>query len=144
MFRYCLARTGGDDDAEELMSEVFVRTLAALPRYEGGPFVSFLYRVARGAKLAHAGRQSGSSPGADRQTSRSVQRRALITALSRLKADCRDVLLLCFVEGHDPVETARLLGKTETAVQNLRRRGLESLRRELSKRHEADFFEATA
>ena len=67
-----------------------------------------------------------------------------LSALFGLTGFERDVLLLCFVEGHDPVETARLLGKTETAVQNLRRRGLESLRRELSKRHEADFFEATA
>ncbi|TMG41013.1 MAG: sigma-70 family RNA polymerase sigma factor, partial [Chloroflexi bacterium] len=53
MYRYCLARTGGAYDAEDLVADVFIRAMEALHRYEdrGLPFVAFLYRIARNASI---------------------------------------------------------------------------------------------
>ena len=129
------------------MSEVFVRAMEALPRRDarGVPFLAHLYRIARNARIDRARRYQASSHRLDRETSRSLQRRGLLTALSRLKAEHREVLLLCFVEGYAAADAARLLGRTETAVRNLRLRGLERLRRELSKADASEVFgEATA
>jgi RNA polymerase sigma-70 factor (ECF subfamily) len=159
VFRYCLARTGVSQDAEDLVSEVFLRAMEALPRYDerGVPFLAFLYRVARNATIDRARRHRNdvsveslvihpaSSHDVERETLRSLQRRALFTALSQLKAEYREVLLLRFVEGYAAAEAARLLGKTEMAVRNLQHRGLERLRRELSKAGASELFgEATA
>src|SRR5439155_2151890 len=114
MYRYCLARTGGAHDAEDLVADVFLRAMQALDRYEdrGLPFVAFLYRVARNAAVDRARRKRpdmsiedlpshpDSGQNVEAEALRALERRALAAALSRLKEEYREVLLLRFVEGY--------------------------------------------
>lgn len=58
--------------------------------------------------------------------------RALLESLTK---DQRDVLMLRLVGGLKIEEIARALGKRPGAVQALQRRGLESLKREISRRN---------
>jgi len=53
IYRYCLSRTGTAHDAEDLTSDVFVKALHSIDRYQerGLPFVAFLYRIARNAAI---------------------------------------------------------------------------------------------
>ena len=156
VYRYCLARTGVEHDAEDLVSEVFLRTMEALPRYaeRGVPFLAYLYRIARNATIDRARRRRPddvsvetlvfhppSRQNVEAETERSLQRAALLAALSRLRPAYRDVLLLRFVEGHSAIEAGRLLGKDEAAVRNLQHRGLERLRKELRRDGRQSLFE---
>src|SRR5947199_10548432 len=53
MYRYIASRVRRPSDAEDLMQAVFVKALAALPRYEsrGVPFGGWLVQLARNAVI---------------------------------------------------------------------------------------------
>jgi RNA polymerase sigma-70 factor (ECF subfamily) len=53
-------------------------------------------------------------------------------ALARLTEEQQTVILLRFEEGWTSAQIAQVLGKTETAVKALQRRGLAALARQLS------------
>jgi RNA polymerase sigma-70 factor (ECF subfamily) len=158
MYRYCLARTGGAHDAEDLVADVFLRAMQALDRYEdrGLPFVAFLYRVARNAAVDRARRKRpdmsiedlpthpDSGQNVEAEAQRALERRALAAALSRLKEEYREVLLLRFVEGYPAADVGRMTGRSEGAVRTLQHRALERLRTELEKAGELRTFDRWA
>jgi RNA polymerase sigma-70 factor, ECF subfamily len=155
VFRYCLARTGARHEAEDLVADVFVRAMEALDRYEdrGLPFVAFLFRIARNAAIDKARRsrpdmsiddlvnhpESGQNVEGD--AVRAVEQRALVTAMSKLKSDYREVLLLRFVEGYGAADVGRMTGRSEGAVRTLQHRALARLRRELERAGEIALFD---
>src|SRR2546430_6334531 len=63
VYRYCLARSSSPHEAEDLVSEVFLKAMESLARYrdQGLPFVAFLYRVARNAAIDRSRKDKGSS-----------------------------------------------------------------------------------
>jgi RNA polymerase sigma-70 factor (ECF subfamily) len=142
-----LARTGATHEAEDLTADVFVRAMEALDRYEerGLPFVAFLFRVARNAAIDKSRRtrpdmsidellhHPESGQDVEAEAVRSVERDALVEAMSKLKPDYRDVLLLRFVEGYGAADVGRMTGRSEGAVRTLQHRALERLRRELER-----------
>ena len=147
MYRYCLARTGGAYDAEDLVADVFIRAMEALHRYEdrGLPFVAFLYRIARNASIDRGRRlrpdmsiddltaHPESGQNVEAEAMRALERTALASALARIKGEYREVLLLRFVEGYPAVDVGRMTGRSEGAVRTLQHRALERLRKELEK-----------
>src|SRR5664280_939863 len=56
IYRFIVARTQSQADAEDLTQLVFLKALEALPRYEarGIPFGGWLFRLARNAVIDHA------------------------------------------------------------------------------------------
>jgi RNA polymerase sigma-70 factor, ECF subfamily len=144
IYRFCLARTGTSHDAEDLASDVFVKALHSLDRYQdrGLPFVAFLYRIARNAAidrsrtlkqpLAFDGLlvEPASKQNVEREAGLAVDKAILLAALARLKPEHRDVITMRFIEGYAALEVAQLLGKTEGAIRTLQHRALERLRKE--------------
>jgi RNA polymerase sigma-70 factor (ECF subfamily) len=59
-----------------------------------------------------------------------VEKSILLTALTRLKSEHRDVIVMRFIEGYSALEVAHVLGKTEGAIRTLQHRALERLRKE--------------
>ena len=61
--RYCLTRSDSSHEAEDLVSEVFLKSMESLARYrdQGLPFIALLYRVARNAAIDRSRRDRGSS-----------------------------------------------------------------------------------
>ena len=144
IYRYCLSRTGTAHDAEDLTSDVFVKALHSLERYQerGLPFVAFLYRIARNAAIDRSRTlkqplsvdelvtEPASRQNVEAEATLAVDRSILIAALTKLKKDHRDVIVMRFIEGYSALEVAAALGKTEGAVRTLQHRALERLRKE--------------
>ena len=155
VYRYCLARSGATHDAEDLVADVFLRAMEALERYEdrGLPFVAFLFRIARNAAIDRSRRtrpdmsiedltnDPESDHNVESAAARSTERQALVNAMSKLKADYRDVLLLRFVEGYGAAEVGRMTGRSEGAVRTLQHRALDRLRRELDRSGASALFD---
>ena len=144
LYRYCLARTDSVHEAEDLVSDVFLKAMESLARYrdQGLPFIAFLYRVARNAAIDRSRRDKGASlfemtveprsaVDLEGDAMRSFEMDAVLGALRKIKPEYREVILLRFVEGYSAADVATLLQKAEKAVWNLQQRGLERLRTEL-------------
>lgn len=155
VFRYCLSRTGARHEAEDLVADVFLRAMEALDRYEdrGLPFVAFLFRIARNAAIDRARRtrpdmsmddlvnHPESGQNVEFEAVRLLEQQALVTAMSKLKPDYREVLLLRFVEGYGAAEVGKMTGRSEGAVRTLQHRALERLRHELERAGEITLFD---
>jgi RNA polymerase sigma-70 factor (ECF subfamily) len=143
IYRYCLSRTGTSHEAEDLTSDVFVKALHSIDRYQerGLPFVAFLYRIARNAAIDRSRTrkqplsvdelvtQPASRQNVEADAMLAVDRSILLAALTKLKTEHRDVIVMRFIEGHSALEVAAALGKTEGAVRTLQHRALERLRK---------------
>jgi len=144
IYRYCLSRTGTAHDAEDLTSDVFVKALHSIDRYQerGLPFVAFLYRIARNAAIDRSRTlkqplsvdelltHPASRQNVEADAMLAVDRSILLAALTKLKTEHRDVIVMRFIEGYSALEVAAALGKTEGAVRTLQHRALERLRKE--------------
>src|SRR3979490_1681173 len=132
VYRYVYYRVRDDAEAEDLTSEVFMKALRAIPRYEPRQaFLAWLYRIARNAVIDHVrrgGRQvsfedallhaevhNAIDPdlevlaGSDKPTPR--------PGLAKLTALEEGVLVLRFLEGYSTDEIAVLIGKREGTVR---------------------------
>jgi RNA polymerase sigma-70 factor (ECF subfamily) len=146
LYRYCLARSSSPHEAEDLVSDVFLKAMESLARYrdQGLPFIAFLYRVARNAAIDRTRKDKSSSlfdmtiePRSTVDVAGDVVRGsemdAVLGALRKIKPEYREVILLRFVEGYSAADVAKLLDKAEKAIWNLQQRGLERLRSELKR-----------
>ena len=150
-----MSRTGAKHEAEDLVADVFIRAMEALDRYEdrGLPFVAFLFRIARNAAIDKSRRtrpdmsidelvnHPESDQNVEAEAVRSIERDALFKAMSKLKPDYREVLLLRFVEGYGAADVGRMTGRSEGAVRTLQHRALGRLRKELDRMGELSLFE---
>jgi RNA polymerase sigma-70 factor (ECF subfamily) len=150
-----LSRTGAKHEAEDLVADVFIRAMQALDRYEdrGLPFVAFLFRIARNAAIDRSRKtrpdmsiddlvnHPASGQNVEAEALRSIERDTLFNAMSKLKPDYREVLLLRFVEGYGAADVGRMTGRSEGAVRTLQHRALDRLRKELDRMGELSLFE---
>ena len=144
LYRYCLARSSSPHEAEDLVSDVFLKAMESLARYrdQGLPFIAFLYRVARNAAIDRTRKDKSSSlfdmtieprssSDVEGDATRASEMDVVLGALRKIKPEYREVILLRFVEGYSAADVAKLLDKAEKAIWNLQQRGLERLRNEL-------------
>ncbi len=144
IFRYLYYRLGDRQTAEDLTSEVFLRMLRNLSGYNlqssSAPFQAWLFQIAHNLVTDHYRRTSihpqvalaeqMAAPDVepDAGVDRHMTNEHLRLALTNLKEDQRDVVVLRFVVGLPISEVARTLRKSEDAVKGLQRRGLSALR----------------
>ena len=146
IFRYLWIRLDDRQLAEDLTGDVFMRMLAALPRYrmQGLPFRAWLYRIAHNLlvdyfrKMNHqatvpldAVEEQGAGDDPDRVIEQTLLSERLQVALMRLEPTQCEVVVLRFLAGLSLQETALTLGKTEAAIKALQHRGLSGLRQAL-------------
>ncbi len=149
IFRYLLARVGDPDLADELTTEVFMRTMRYLPSYRpdedhpAAALSAWLYRIAATvvanqhrtqSRRPHTveldeWRPAGSSTDPARQAEEAEELATLAQALSRLNEDQRQVIVGKFGEEMSNAEIGQLLGKTEGAIKSLQHRALHTLAR---------------
>jgi RNA polymerase sigma-70 factor (ECF subfamily) len=144
IYRFCLSRTGTSHDAEDLTADVFVKALQSIDRWQdrGLPFAAFLYRIARNAAIDRSRTlkqplsvdgllvQPASKQNVELEATFAVEKSILLAALTKLKSEHRDVVVMRFIEGYSALEVAGVLGKTEGAIRTLQHRALERLRKE--------------
>src|SRR5437870_6081535 len=143
VYRYVYYRVHSATDAEDLVSDVFMRALRAIPRYEPRQaFLAWLYRIARNAVIDRARRtriqisfeDALAHPGVDQIVEPDAGLLALAdketvrAAIARLTPLQQEVIVLRFVEGYSTSEIAHLVGKREGTVRGIQFRALEMLR----------------
>ena len=154
VFRFLFAHLDDQLDAEDLTEEVFLRAWQSLPGYRmrGVPFSGFLFRVARNALYDHyrRSRKRANDPGLDQELIDDLQpdpamsvplhleRRELRQTLGQLREDYRTVLVLRFLVGLSPDETAQAMSRSSGAVRVLQHRALAAVRKLLLKQESED------
>ena len=143
VYRYVYYRVRDDAEAEDLTSDVFMRALKAMPRYEPRQaFLAWLYRIARNAVIDRArrgGRQVSYEDAIEHPTADQIvepdaellahsDSDALRAALTKLTPLQQEVLVLRFLEGFSTQEIARIVGKREGTIRGIQFRAIGALR----------------
>ncbi|HEY6204344.1 MAG TPA: RNA polymerase sigma factor [Candidatus Limnocylindria bacterium] len=143
VYRYVYYRVRDDAEAEDLTSDVFMKALRAIPRYEPRQaFLAWLYRIARNAvidNVRRGGRQVSFEDALlhpevhnvvdpDLEVLAGSDKDTLRTALGQLTPLQQEVIVLRFLEGYSTDEIAKLIGKREGTVRGIQFRALGALR----------------
>ncbi len=143
VYRYVFYRVRDDAEAEDLTSEVFMKALRAITRYEPRQaFLAWLYRIARNTVIDHVrrgGRQvsfedalehpeAHSAVDPDVEILAASDSATLRAALGQLTPLQQEVIVLRFLEGYSTDEIAKIIGKREGTVRGIQFRALGALR----------------
>jgi RNA polymerase sigma-70 factor, ECF subfamily len=140
IFRYIYYRVGDAELARDIQSEVFLRMLEGIGRYEdrGWSFSSWLYRIAQARtidSLRRSQRRSHESldehhalsDGPESLITTGIESRVLRQGLDQLCEAQRQVLLLRHIYGLSLEETARQMGRSLGSIKALQHRALTRL-----------------
>jgi RNA polymerase sigma-70 factor, ECF subfamily len=147
IYTYFLYRVNFNRDiAEDLTSEVFIKTFQCLDDYdEARPFQSWIYAISRNHLINYyrSGNREVSLEGAgnmavefEQQIKASLELENVIKMIYQLDSYCREVLLLKYVDGLDNNEIAQVLEKDEGAVRTQISRSIAELRKKLAENYE--------
>jgi RNA polymerase sigma-70 factor (ECF subfamily) len=136
---YATRLLGNRTDAEEILSEVFVRALDGCLSYRAeGAFKAWLFRIARNCCIDQLRQprllrlEDGDSAAWNSHADEVELRVAVQRALKRLPEEYQTVLLLCDVEEFTAKEVAQMLDRTVPAVKGMLYRARAALRDALS------------
>jgi RNA polymerase sigma-70 factor (ECF subfamily) len=151
VYVYIYYRVNEQEIAEDLTSEVFVRMVENISKYQhrGSTILAWFYTIARHLLVDHY-RAKGSmihlplkeelvaddSVNPTRVFEDCLERDGLNRALMTLTEEQRQVIVLKLLEGRDNVEVAAMLGKNERAIRSLQHRALAALQRVMQKEGE--------
>ena len=145
VYRYMFYRVRNEAEAEDVTSDVFMRALRAIPKYEPRQaFLAWLYRIARNAVIDRSRRRAArqqvtfedalAHPMADQivnpdagllaGSDASVVRKAM----QQLTPLQQEILVLRYVEGYDTKTISRLVGRSDGTIRGIEFRALSALR----------------
>ena len=142
MYRFVFSRMRDQTAAEDVTSEVFLKALRSISRYQdtGRPFAAWLYQIAANAVAdryrAHRPTLDidalfdlgTSGPGLDDIAIQGDQVRRVWTIVETLPAPQRTAMVLKFQEDMKLADIAQVMGKSEGAVKLLIHRGVTRIR----------------
>jgi RNA polymerase sigma-70 factor (ECF subfamily) len=155
VYRYCSARVGKGQDAEDLTAQIFLAVLESLDGYEERScFAAWLFGIARNIcasyhrhhyahpeltvsreredflfGLGDDASEADTSESPERAALRNERLRSVKAAIEMLSDDRREAIYLRFFWGLSSREMAEVMGKKVGAVKMLIWRGLNDLRR---------------
>lgn len=144
VLRYCYARLGDRDGAEDVTQEVLVAVMSALPRYrdEGRPFTAYVFTIAA-RQVANVQREFyrrhdeptaelpervSNDDGPEDIAVRNETIEQTRALLQNLPEQQREVLLLRVAAGLSAEETGAVLDMSPGAVRVMQHRALNRLR----------------
>ena len=141
VYRYHLAHTNNEKDAEDLTSQTFMAALEGIKSYRRkAPYISWILGIAFRLRARHFRRRRSEVPleaalhiptpnlPTDKSAFQRLERTRIVSALKQLSSDRAEALILCFFSGLSFREAGEVLGKSEAAVKMLISRGLQDLR----------------
>ncbi len=157
VYRYILARTGDQYEAEDLAEEVFMHMLKAIDRFQWRevPFSAWLFRIAHNALISQR-RKNGTRgrnipltdglpmnmQGPEELVANRMTMMEVMAAAQRLPDAQRNVISLRFAAGLSVAETAKALGKAEGNVKVTQHKAIAKLREML--REQSEVYEKKA
>lgn len=141
VYGYARSIVRNDDDAEDVVQQVFTRMLTAIGNYEqrSVPFSSWLLRITHNMAIDHLRRrriccEEPRALGVEEPSpiDHNHLRTALRDALEQLPSVQREIVVLRHIGGLSPREIAERLGRSEDSVHGLHHRGRRALRRALA------------
>jgi RNA polymerase sigma-70 factor (ECF subfamily) len=144
VYAYVSRRVPNRSETEDLTAHVFQQALANIQKYkwQGAPFIAWLYRIAANAIADTTRRKSLESGESSLEEFvqavaevdlEAVERRAhVFQAVEKLPDDQRRVIVMRFAEEKSIREIANELERSEGAIKQLQFRGLETLRSRLA------------
>jgi RNA polymerase sigma factor (sigma-70 family) len=152
IYRFVYSRVREQTAAEDVTSEIFMKALRAMPRYQdtGRPFAAWLYQIAVNAiadryrtlkpshplEDFHDLRVAG--PALEDQAAHSDEIRRIWAIVETLPAQQKTALVLKFQEDMKIEDIAVAMGKTSGAVKLLIHRGVSRLREQSDALRPAD------
>lgn len=146
IYRFIAIKVGSREEAEDITHQVFLSawTKVRSYRHRGHPFSSWLYQIARNMVIDHyrARRDTVSLDKLDPESSlipavahvdveAKMQLEKVHRAVSELKPEYQDVIILRFVEDLPLKEVSAILKKSEGAVKLAQHRAVRALREKL-------------
>jgi RNA polymerase sigma-70 factor (ECF subfamily) len=137
VYAFFARRVATREEAQDLTSEVFHQALASIRnfKWQGAPFIAWLYGIAAKVLSKHWQRQGRSSVaelGDLSSAGDEIERSVILGRLvDSLLPDQRRVIIRRFVDQKSIREVAHELGRSEGAVKQLQLRALENLRERL-------------
>ena len=142
IYRYVHFRVGDGEIAEDITSQVFLKSWEKLASFQIGPtpFIAWLYRIAHNAVIDYyrtrkvsVSLDDATSPEishldeVDERLDRQFDSEQLNQAMAQLTGEQQQVLILKFVEGYSTLQIAKKLGKRQGAIRALQMRALQGL-----------------
>ncbi|MEO6197702.1 MAG: sigma-70 family RNA polymerase sigma factor [Dehalococcoidia bacterium] len=143
VYRYILARTGNQYDAEDLAEEVFMKVLEAIDRFQWreAPFSAWLFRIAHNAVISKRRKETSrgksiqltdiyatDADGPEILVESRLAVREVMAAAQKLPDAQRQVIALRFGAGLTVAETARAMGKGDGNVKVIQHKAIAKLR----------------
>jgi RNA polymerase sigma-70 factor (ECF subfamily) len=143
IYRYILARTGNQYDAEDLAEEVFMKVLEAIDRFQWreAPFSAWLFRIAHNALISKRRKDTSrgrstqlndvfatGADGPEELVESRLAVREVMAAAEKLPEAQRQVIALRFGAGLTVAETARAMGKGDGNVKVIQHKAIAKLR----------------
>jgi RNA polymerase sigma-70 factor (ECF subfamily) len=130
-------------EAEDLTAQTFLRAWEAVDRYKerGAPFSAWLLRIAHNLTISHLrGRRDHTAledrfidqkvlGNPERALEQATDEDSVREAVSKLRSEQRQVIMLRFVEELDYPQVAAVIGKSVPAVRVIQHRALGNLRK---------------
>jgi RNA polymerase sigma-70 factor (ECF subfamily) len=149
VYRYVYVRVGGQQLAEDITSETFLRALRRMDSFswQGRDIAAWFITIARNlitdnaksarfrmevstADMLDADPRVEAAP--DHEVLERLRDERLLAAVKNLKPEQAECVVLRFLQGLSLAETAKVLGKSEGAVKQLQLRAVRALHRELA------------
>jgi RNA polymerase sigma-70 factor (ECF subfamily) len=143
IYRFIFYRVSNQQTAEDLTSQLFLKTWDNLDRYQarrGASFKAWLMQIARNLVIDHYRTFKETTPlepimtvepdptmNVVKEVERRLQGEWLQTKLQELTDEQREVVTLKFIHGFSTKEIARMMNKKEGAIRALQMRGLQAL-----------------
>ena len=150
--RYTYAHCGNQQDAEDLASEVFLKMVEAIGRFEwreNVPFTAWLFRIARNQMVSHYRRSGNVVPLIDDGAGDPVdpedpeetvefqlEMNEVYTAALKLPKLQQEVIRLRFAADLSLADTARILDKKENNIKQLQHKAITKMRQLLDAEHQ--------
>jgi RNA polymerase sigma-70 factor (ECF subfamily) len=151
VYRYHIARTGNEQDAQDLTSQTFLAALECIASYQfGGCFMSWFFKLAHqilanhfhnwGAKTKPKHLVDIPNYGSYTEcgTTSKIEINEIAREIQSLTEDMAEALTLRFFAGLNPSEIGQVMVKSDAAVKMLIYRGLCDLKVQLCSRLEIE------
>jgi RNA polymerase sigma-70 factor (ECF subfamily) len=151
IYRYHLARTGDDQDAQDLTSQTFLAALESIDSFRGrSTFLGWLFGIASHKVAEHYRRRRDSLPlesAGDLHDPQALpedlawqrgRMAAISQALRSISPERAEALVLRIFAGMSSAEAGQVMGRSDTAVRMLVHRGLRDLHELLAASEEVE------